>query len=702
MKNKVIKIFEQIQQYSFVQAMRRGLIGIIPILMIGSFSTLFSTFPVDAYITFITTWCNGFLYNLFGTVQKMTMGMASVYMAGLIGYHMGIMNEGVEEKKYGTMLVSLGSFFLLSGAVKGDNTALGAQGMLVAMVSAGAASKLYLSIAKRIKSRQLLADGADMNLRSAIYTIFPALCSFSVIALANNVLLSFTQKESFYEWFLSLVGGFFEKIGNGFGGGLSYELINTVLWFLGIHGSDVLEGAAEKIFSSAIEQNMALAQNGQVATEIITRQFINSYTTIGGCGATLCLLIALLLFSKRRGTRNLMKWSVLPILFNINEILVFGLPIIYNPVFLVPFLLVPVVNYSIAYFATYMGWVPVATADIPWTTPIFINGYLSTGTWRGVVLQLIVLFVGVAIYSPFVKLYDRKKEQDSKTDYGLMLEKLKESEASRTPIKLTDSAQSFGWMGKALAADLEYAFAHDELKMFYQPQYNDEDKCIGAEALLRWEHRTLGWIYPPLILKLAEEMGIREELERWVVLSVIGEAHMLQEKYPDFGLKLSVNVTGASIQQKSFEAFLEHAAAQNDIKKLNICIEITEQDALLLDETLRERFFHLRQLGYTLAVDDFSMGSTSIGYLTDSHFGLVKLDGSLVKGVLDNPRCAEIIASIIHLSDSLNVQVLAEYVSDLKIREKLSEVGCRLYQGWYYSPAVPLGDFEKILEKEEK
>lgn len=702
MWDKAIKIFEKIQRHTFVLAMRRGLVGIIPIVMIGSFSTVFLTFPVDAYITFITTWCDGFLYNLFETIHKITTGMVSVYMAGLIGYHMSILSEGAEEKKYGAVLVSLGSFFILSGAAGGDNTALDARGMLVAMVSAGIASKLYLSIAKRMKRKQLLADGADMNLKSAVYAIYPVFCSCTVIALANNLLLLLTKHKSVYEWFFAMMGGVFEKIGTGFGGGLTYVLLNGGLWFFGIHGSDVLEGAAEKIFTGAIQQNMIMVQNGQVATEVMTRQFINCYTMIGGCGASLCLLIALLLFSKRKGTRNLMKWSVFPGLFNVNEILVFGLPIIYNPIFVIPFILVPAVNYSIAYFVTYMGWVPASAVNIQWTTPAVINAYLSTGTWRGVVLQLVNILIGVAMYAPFVRLYDKKKEHDSQRDYQLLVEKLKESEASRIPITLMDSTLPFGWMGKALAADLEYAFEHQELKMFYQPQYNEKDNCIGAEALLRWKHHTLGWIYPPLILKLADELGSREKLERWVILSVISDAHKLQEKYSDLRLKISVNVTGTSIQQKSFEDFLEEVAVHNDIKKLNICIEITEQDVLLLDETLRERFFHLRQLGYTLAVDDFSMGSTSIGYLTDSHFGLVKLDGSLIKGILDNPRCTEIIASIIHLSDSLNVQVLAEYVSDIKIREKLEEVGCRLYQGWYYFPAVSLGEFEKILEKEEK
>lgn len=179
------------------------------------------------------------------------------------------------------------------------------------------------------------------------------------------------------------------------------------------------------------------------------------------------------------------------------------------------------------------------------------------------------------------------------------------------------------------------------------------------------------------------------------------DARIIQEKYGTQGIKVSVNVTGKAIQEKEFEDFLLQLAGETDIQSLKICLEITEQDALTLDDTLKDRFYRLREVGYRLAVDDFSMGSTSIRYLTGNHFELVKLDGSLVKGILDNPRCSEIIASIVRLSGTLGVQVLAEYVADANIRQKLSEVGCKLYQGWYYSPAVPLVDFEKLMEQKQ-
>lgn len=625
------------------------------------------------------------LYQWFYSIYSITMDMAAIYMAGCIGYHMGVLEKDLlQEKRFGTIIVSLGCYFLLAGVMQGNKVALGAKGMFLAIISAGLSSAIYIFISKRMKRRQLLADGADMNLWSSIDMIFPITVTFASMGLANNLILKATGAGNMYELLSGMMSQFFEKIGNGFAGGFTYTFMNSFLWFFGVHGSDVLESAAETLFQS---------------TGILTRPFINNYVSIGGSGATLCLFIALLFVSKRRGTRKLMKISALPMIFNINEIMVFGLPIIYNPVFWIPFILVPVVNYTVSYGVMSLGLVPEITNEIQWTTPILLNGYLSTGSIKGVLLQLVNVAIGVVIYAPFVRLYDKTKASTFNTEYEYMLERLKESEESRTPIRLTSSERSFGWMGKALAADLEYAFEHDELKLFYQPQYNHEEKCVGAEALLRWKHHSLGWIYPPMIIKLAEEIGIQEKLEKWVIKTATEDANKIRKEHPDCPIKISVNVTGAMIQKKSFAEYLLDTAKQNHMKELGICIEITEQDALLLDDTLRERFLHLREAGYILAVDDFSMGSTSIGYLTDSHFELLKLDGKLVKGIVSNPRCTEIIASIVQLSDSLGVKVLAEYVSDESIRRKLETVGCLLYQGWYYSPAIPLEELGCLLDK---
>ncbi len=125
-------------------------------------------------------------------------------------------------------------------------------------------------------------------------------------------------------------------------------------------------------------------------------------------------------------------------------------------------------------------------------------------------------------------------------------------------------------------------------------------------------------------------------------------------------------------------------------------LEITEQTALLFNDELKARFSRLHELGYHFAVDDFSMGQTSLKYLLGSQFELVKLDGSLVTGMLDNPRCRDIVSSIVQLSHSLNVDVLAEYVSSPELRDTLAGAGCTRYQGWYYSQAVPFDEFAAL------
>lgn len=702
MRERFSDILEKLHRLPVLRAVRRGLITLIPILMIGSLSLVLKSLPVKAYLTVITTWGDGILYSLFDMIYHITFGMLAVYMAAVIGYHFGLLDAKAQQNnRYGTLLVSVGCFFIMSGS-SGNFDAFGPKGMFIAILSACLASSLYIFVAGKLKNRVLLSDGADIRLGNAIWTIKPALMVFIVFALANLFLTRIFQVDSVYELLINAVNNVFKHMGQGLPLGFSFVVASGILWFFGIHGGNALEGVADSMFRTATQTNIELASQGKAATEILTKEFFDHFVLMGGCGTTLCLLFALLFFSRRRSTRGLMKMSLFPALFNVNEIMVFGLPIVYNPVFFLPFLGVPIFCFFNTYFAMSMGLVPLVTKSVEWTTPVFISGYFTTGSVWGAVLQLVNLCVGIALYVPFVKIYDREKLRNIQREYDELVECLQESERTREPVRVTDDRVSYGNMGKALAADLVHALETEGLMMFYQPQYRDDGECIGAEALMRWKHSVLGNIYPPLIFKMAEETGMLEELEEWVVRQVVKDAKRLHKSYPDRKLKISVNVTGVTIQCRQFERFLKTLAEQENVRELGICIEITEQAVLKVDEELTSRFFRIREFGYMLAVDDFSMGSTSIQYLTGNHFHLLKLDGLLVKGILDNERCRDIIASIVQLSDTLGVEVLAEFVSSSQIRDKLRETGCTLYQGWYYSPAVEFEVFHNMVEEKKK
>lgn len=408
---------------------------------------------------------------------------------------------------------------------------------------------------------------------------------------------------------------------------------------------------------------------------------------IGGCGTALCLLISLLIFSRRRSSLHLSKISVVPMLFNINETMIFGLPVILNPIMFIPFVLTPVVCYIISYFAMLWHIVPMTISTVEWTTPVLLGGYTATGSVLGSVLQLVNVTVGVLIYAPFVRLLDKQKQYAAKVYFEELVSLYKKNESDGSEVKLTELGGERGVIAKQLALDLRAAVDSGDFKLFYQPQYSSDGRCIGVEALLRWVHQDFGTVYPPLVIDIAKETGLLFKLEKAIIVRAFQDSKNVREVFGD-DCRISVNITGDSLSEEGLVPFLKDAAKKADGARL--CIEITEKTALRFDDALKSVLSEIKSLGILLAIDDFSMGQTSLNYLRDSCFDLVKLDGALVRNMSDNPRCLDIIKSIAALSDALDFVVLAEYVETAEQRDALCSVGCKEYQGYLYSPAVSL------------
>ncbi|MEG0473830.1 MAG: PTS transporter subunit EIIC, partial [Solibacillus sp.] len=190
--------------------------------------------------------------------------------------------------------------------------------------------------------------------------------------------------------------------------GLIIAFIPAFLWTLGVHGANIIEPFMQTINADAIAQNVAALQAGETAPYIINKPFFDAFVNMGGSGTTIALIIAIFIFARKNKQYSTVgKLSAGPGLFNINEPLLFGLPIVLNPILFIPFILTPMVNVSIAYFATKMGLVPAAIASIPWTIPPVLNGFLVTQHWSGAVLSLVLLVISVLIYLPFIAMANR-------------------------------------------------------------------------------------------------------------------------------------------------------------------------------------------------------------------------------------------------------------------------------------------------------
>ncbi|MGL4383455.1 MAG: PTS transporter subunit EIIC, partial [Bacilli bacterium] len=160
------------------------------------------------------------------------------------------------------------------------------------------------------------------------------------------------------------------------------------------------------------ENIIAVATGGQ-PTNIITKVFFDIYVFIGGSGATLGLIIAILLISRRQEYRVAAKIGLSPGLFQINEPVIFGVPIVLNPILLIPFLLTPLVLTTVAYFSTAIGFAGYTQVVIPWTTPPILSAFLATGGSIGATITaLINLALSIIIYLPFVAASNRIKQED--------------------------------------------------------------------------------------------------------------------------------------------------------------------------------------------------------------------------------------------------------------------------------------------------
>ena len=683
-------IIRRTEQLTAVRAVRGGLVSMIPILIIGAFALIGKTLPLDAYQRFANDFAGGFALNLFDLIYSATFGVLSVYMTFFISRAYMMLKADKMAVNGGAAAASLLAFFILAGAYLPDFGAdgMGPKSVFLAILTGLGASDLYSALHRFFRRRQhyLFSSGVDREFTRMLSTMAPIALTALFFASLNALVIRLFRVDSFRELIARGFDALFSRIGAGFFQGFFFVLLSSLLWFFGVHGSDTLEGVMQTRFTPGLAVNQAAIAAGGVPQTVLTKEFFDCFVLMGGCGSTICLLIAILLFSRNRARRGLGLAAAFPMLFNINELMVFGLPVIFNATMLIPFLAVPLVCYSVAYAAISFGLVPMITGEVAWTTPVLLGGFRATGSLSGSLLQLCNIALGTLIYLPFVRMLDRRTEENARRNYDAFVNYFKENEQALAGTSLTDLNNDYGEYAKGLCADLRYRL-EQWIVLAYQPQYHYNGRCVGVEALLRWRHPVHGLLYPPLVVKLAEEGGFLPELEEALVLRVLSDRPAVLKRFgPD--VKISFNITGATVMTPRFLQFLRHQNGKSPFRGKNLCLEVTEQNALSFNDDTRATLLSIRDMGLLLAIDDFSMGQTSLHYLKDNMFDIIKLDGSLVRGLATHPNYREIIASITRLADSLRLTVLAEYVETEEQRRILHEIGCDRYQGYLYSPAV--------------
>ena len=688
MRTKAKQQILRMRESFFFIALHNGFVLMIPLILTGATACALMNLPFVGYQEALRNGSFQIIYDILNTVHQATYGCFSVALtiALSVGYAME-RNEKAEKLAL-YVLASLVAFGTQLG-IGTDNFSqelLGVKGcftaVFVTMITCFAYD--YMSREENMKMARYTV-GMEPACAKAINAICPMVIITSAFALLNVVLYVCFQVTNIQGIVYKVLFWVFDSVRSEFVLGLMYTFMLHFLWAIGFHGSHMMEVVAASYFS-------------QVGQDIIfSKSFFDVFVVMGGCGTTVCVLLLGLFFYRKKRLGNIARLSVFTATFNTNEMLNFGIPIMLNPVLIVPFLLTPMMAYVISYTATYFGWVPTVTREIIWTTPVLFSGYLGTGSIRGSILQLAIIVMGMLIYYPFLKINEKVQEIYVKNQIEKLVEELKKAEEENETPDLLNKTNSYGMVARMLLKDLETALAKNEIFMLYQPQVDSRGVCLGAEALVRWKHQDYGFIYPPLIIYLAKEGKILPQLEERIFDMVAGGIKKTQDNY-DGDFKISVNITAKSLTW-DIESCMEACIEKYQIPADKMWIEMTEQDMLSNTDAVIQKLEHLKQVGHTLLIDDFGMGHTSIVYLKSNYFDVVKLDGSLVKNILENSTDQKIVASVVELGEKLGVKVIAEYVETEEQRDKLKELGCFWYQGYLYSKPVALDEFIVWMKK---
>ncbi|WP_105596319.1 PTS sugar transporter subunit IIC [Cronobacter sakazakii] len=407
-ENKITPLAGAMGSQRHVVAIRDGFLAALPFMIIGSFLLvfIFPPFSPDTQISFCRAWLD---LSLKYREQLMlpfnlSMGVMTFFISVGIGASLG---KHYKLDPIMTGLLAFMAFLLVAAPYKDGQIStqyFSGQGIFTALITAIYASEMYAFL-----KRHNITIRLPKEVPTGVARSFEILIPVVVIVLTLhplNLIIESTTGMILPEAIMHLLSPLVAA-SDSLPAILISVLICQILWFAGIHGALIVTGIMNPFWMANLSANQAALAAGQALPHIYLQGFWDHYLLIGGVGSTLPLAF-LLLRSRAVHLRTIGKMGVVPSMFNINEPILFGAPVIMNPVFFLPFILVPMVNAVLAWTATKLGWLAQVVSLTPWTTPAPIGAsWAANWAFSPVIMCLICMVMSALMYYPFVKAYER-------------------------------------------------------------------------------------------------------------------------------------------------------------------------------------------------------------------------------------------------------------------------------------------------------
>ncbi len=415
MKEKLLDSVEKLTNQKHINAIKKGMMAYVPFTIIGAIALLIAYFPYQGYIDAVTeilgvkdatVW-----QNAITSINNAGMNLGAILATVFIAYNLSKEYKEIIDPIYGTAL-TLGIYFLMipwqtvDGNLVISTSYFGTGSLIVGILLALVIPELYRYLMEVDVLKIKLPPQVPPMVANSFSSLIP-MAIISIIFLALKLIIGMTPYGDIHAMINTVIGGPLTVLTGSVWGYLIALFLTNLLWILGIHGSSIILGGVLGPFLIMLsDQNRLAAQAGNALPNIITNEF---NTFIGGVGLYIC--IACLIVCKNKQTKPLCKMALVPAIFGIHEPLVFGLPIMYNVYFAIPYVVLPIIGTILTYIVQTLGWVAKLNGTgVPWTAPAGIYGFLATGGHiSGFVWQVILAVIYTLICIPFAKAFDRSK-----------------------------------------------------------------------------------------------------------------------------------------------------------------------------------------------------------------------------------------------------------------------------------------------------
>ncbi|EGN36599.1 MAG: PTS sugar transporter subunit IIC [Schaedlerella sp.] len=415
LNEKLMPVASKMASNKFLIAIRDGITLAMPLLIIGSLlmviATGFAIPPLEKWLgdmgiaTYLWKGSDS-SFGLIGLVASFGIAYSLTKQYNVDGVPSGI--------------VSLSTFILVTPFVTGEagngmpTTYMAAQGLFVAIVLGlinGWVYQWFINHNIQIK----MPDSVPPAVSKSFSAILPGATLIVGWLIVYGVLDAF-KLPNLHMIAKTVLGTPLGLLGNNIIGVVILVMCCSGLWFVGLHGGNIVNKIMEPIWLTNLGENAEAFKAGENLQHIFTTPFIDNFVYIGGAGATIGLVLALAWMARRKNAskqaKTLTPITVVPGLFNINEPTMFGIPVVLNILLLIPFVVAPVVNLIISYLSMASGLVPLTYTAPGWTTPPVISGFLATGSIRASILQIILVVADILLYLPFVAAVEKRFKAD--------------------------------------------------------------------------------------------------------------------------------------------------------------------------------------------------------------------------------------------------------------------------------------------------